>query len=56
MGKKVAHVLDYQPLALASAGVYVKKVRNTNPDFGWEEYLQKLKEGKREHTQEEQPK
>ena len=53
MGKKVAHVLDYQPLALASAGVYVRKVRNTNPDFGWEEYLQKLKEGKREHTQEE---
>ena len=53
MGKKVAHALDYQPLALASAGVYVRKVRNTNPDFGWEEYLQKLKEGKREHTQEE---
>ena len=52
MGKKVAHVLDYQPLALASAGVYVRKVRNTNPNFGWEEYLQKLKEGKREHTQE----
>ena len=51
MGKKVAHALDYQPLALASAGVYVRKVRNTNPDFGWEEYLQKLKEGKREHTQ-----
>ena len=53
MGKKVAHVLDYQPLALASAGVYVRKVRNTNPDFGWEEYLQKLEKGKREHTEEE---
>ena len=53
MGKKVADALDYQPLALASAGVYVRKVRNTNPDFGWEEYLQKLKEGKREHTQKE---
>ena len=53
MGKKVAHVLDYQPLALASAGVYVRKVRNTNPDFGWEEYLQKLEEGKRERTEEE---
>ena len=51
MGQKVAQALDYQPLALASAGVYVRKVRNTNPDFGWEEYLQKLKEGKREHTQ-----
>ena len=34
MGKKVAHALDYQPLALPSAGVYVRKVRNTNPDFG----------------------
>ena len=53
MGKKVAHALDYQPLALASAGVYVRKVRNTNPDFGWEEYLQKLEEGKRERTEEE---
>ena len=53
MGKKVAHALDYQPLALASAGVYVRKVRNTNPEFGWEEYLQKLQKGKRERTEEE---
>ncbi|CAH3016692.1 unnamed protein product, partial [Porites evermanni] len=53
IGKKVAHILDYQPLALASAGVYVRKVRNTNPDFGWEEYLQKLEKGKRERTEEE---
>ena len=53
MGQKVAQVLDYQPLALASAGVYVRKVRNTNPDFGWEGYLQKLEKGKRERTEEE---
>ena len=53
MGEKVADALDYQPLALASAGVYVRKVRNTNPDFGWEEYLQKLEKGKRERTEEE---
>ena len=53
MGQKVAQALDYQPLALASAGVYVRKVRNTNPDFGWEEYLQKLEKGKRERTEEE---
>ena len=53
MGKKVARTLDYQPLALASAGVYVRKVRNTNPDFGWEDYLQKLEKGKRERTEEE---
>ena len=53
MGQKVAQALDYQPLALASAGVYVRKVRNTNPDFGWEEYLQKIEKGKRERTEEE---
>ena len=53
MGEKVANALDYQPLALASAGVYVRKVRNTNPDFGWEGYLQKLEKGKRERTEEE---
>ena len=53
MGQKVAQALDYQPLALASAGVYVRKVRNTNLDFGWEEYLQKLEKGKRERTEEE---
>ena len=52
-GQKVAQALDYQPLALASAGVYVRKVRNTNPDFGWEGYLQKLEKGKRERTGEE---
>ena len=53
MAKKVAHALDYQPLALASAGVYVRKVRNTKPDSSWEEYLQKLEQGKRERTEEE---
>ena len=53
MGKKVAHALDYQPLALASAGVYVRKVRNTNPKFGWEGYLEKLEKGKRELTEKE---
>ena len=53
MGGEVAHALDYQPLALASAGVYVRKVRNTNPDFGWEGYLEKLEKGKRELTEKE---
>ena len=53
IGEDVAHALDYQPLALASAGVYVRKVRNTNPNFGWEGYLQKLEKGKRELTEEE---
>ena len=53
MGKNVAHALDYQPLALASAGVYVRKVRNTNPDFDWKGYLEKLEKGKRELTEKE---
>ena len=51
--ENVAQALDYQPLALASAGVYVKKVRNTNPNFGWEGYLEKLEKGKRELTEKE---
>ena len=53
MGENVAHALDYQPLALASAGVYVRKVRNTNPNFGWEGYLEKLEKGNRELTEKE---
>ena len=53
MGENVAHALDYQPLALASAGVYVRKVRNTNPNFGWKGYLEKLEKGKRELTEKE---
>ena len=53
IGEDVAHALDYQPLALASAGVYVRKVRNTNPNFGWEGYLEKLEKGKRELTEKE---
>ena len=53
MGENVAHALDYQPLALASAGVYVGKVRNTNPNFNWEGYLEKLEKGKRELTEKE---
>ena len=53
MGENVAQALDYQPLALASAGVYVKKVRNTNPNFGWEGYVEKLEKGKRELTEKE---
>ena len=53
MGENVVHALDYQPLALASAGVYVRKVRNTNPNFGWEGYLEKLEKGKLELTEKE---
>ena len=53
MEGQVAHVLDYQPLALASAGVFMRKLRNNNPAFGWEGYLEKLVKGKRELTEKE---
>ena len=47
MEDKIAEALDYQPLALASAGVYMKKVRESKVarSFGWEEYLEKLERG-----------
>ena len=53
MEEQVAHALDYQPLTLASAGVFVRNLRNTNPEFGWEGYLKKLEKGKRELTENE---
>ena len=53
MEEQVAHALDYQPLPLASAGVFVRKLRNTNPAFGWKGYLEKLEKGKRELTEKE---
>ena len=53
MEGQVAHALDYQPLALASAGVFMRKLRNSNPAFGWEGYLEKLEKGKRELTEKE---
>ena len=44
-----AKALDYQPLALASAAVYVKQVRKSKqfPHFSWENFISKLEEGKR---------
>ena len=48
---KVCKALDYQPLAIASAGTYVKQVRNTNLTFGWKDYLEKLEQGKRALTE-----
>ena len=51
---KVAKELDYQPLALASAAVYVKKIRESvDREFGWNEYLEKLKRGMRAITEKE---
>ena len=53
MEKKVANVLDYQPLAMASAATYVREVRNNKltPDFGWDDFLKKLDQGKRSTTE-----
>ena len=53
MEKEVARVLDYQPLALASAATYVREVRNNKltPDFGWDDFLKKLEQGKRSTTE-----
>ncbi|XP_066017585.1 uncharacterized protein [Pocillopora verrucosa] len=55
MEDKIAKALDYQPLALASAGVYMKKVRESKVarSFGWEEYLEKLERGMRAFTEKE---
>ena len=49
----VAQRLDYQPLALAGAAVFVKEIRQdkVSPHFGWEEYLKILEKGKRQKTE-----
>ena len=50
---KVAQKLDYQPLALAGAAVFVKEIRQdeASSHFGWDEYLKILEKGKREVTE-----
>ena len=49
----VAQRLDYQPLALAGAAVFVKEIRQDKAStyFGWEEYLKILEKGKRRKTE-----
>ncbi|CAB4025405.1 Nephrocystin-3, partial [Paramuricea clavata] len=51
---EVAEKLDHQPLAMAAAAVYFKKVIQTKccPRFSWQDYLEKLK-GKRKVTEEQ---
>ena len=53
MAREVAQALDYQPLALASAATYVKQVRQnkTTSNFGWKDYLEKLRKGQRCKTE-----
>ncbi|CAH3187285.1 unnamed protein product, partial [Porites lobata] len=49
----VAQRLDYQPLALAGAAVFVQEIRRdkVSTHFGWEEYLKILEKGKRKTTE-----
>ncbi|XP_044163921.1 uncharacterized protein LOC114973782 [Acropora millepora] len=51
--KKVAHALDYQPLALASAATFVKQVCDSKPssNVGWRDFLEKLDEGQLKNTE-----
>ena len=53
LGLEVARKLDYQPLALAGAAVFVKSIREDKIKrrFGWDEYLKLLEKGKRERTE-----
>ena len=53
LGEIVAQKLDYQPLALAGAAVFVKDIRQekASKHFGWNEYLKILEKGKRETTE-----
>ena len=51
--KKVAHALDYQPLALASAATFVKLHCDNKPssNVGWRDFLEKLNEGQLQNTE-----
>ena len=51
--KKVAHALDYQPLALASAATFVKQLCDGKPssNMGWGDFLEKLDEGQLKNTE-----
>ena len=52
--EKVAEVLEYQPLALASAAFYVQTVVSAGgyPNFSWTDYLDRLLQGQRGTTEE----
>ena len=53
LGLEVARKMDYQPLALVGAAVFVKSIRQDKikRHFGWDEYLKLLEKGKRETTE-----
>ena len=51
--KKVAHALDYQPLALASAATFVKLLCDSKSSWnlGWRDFLEKLVKGQLKNTE-----
>ena len=51
--EKVAHALDYQPLALASAATFVKQLCDSKPssNLGWRHFLEKVEEGQLKNTE-----
>ena len=51
--KKVAHALDFQPLALASAATFVKQLCDSKPssNVGWGDFLEKLVKGQLKNTE-----
>ena len=51
--QKVAHALDYQPLALASAATFLKQLCDSKPssNLGWTDFLEKLDEGQLINTE-----
>ena len=51
--QKVAHALDYQPLALASAATFVKQLCDSKPssNLGWSDFLEKIDEGQLKNTE-----
>ena len=51
--QKVAHALDYQPLAVASAATFVKQLCDNKPssNLGWRDFLEKLDEGQLKNTE-----
>ena len=51
LADEVARALDFQPLALASAAIYVRDLRSVTKSFGWNDYLAKLESGVRASTE-----
>ena len=51
--EEVAKVLEYQPLALAAAAVYVQTIASYDyPNYGWTKYLQTFNSNEREAREE----